>query len=118
MIAAASSLTSVRCLSNSSRPWLTISLSSLSAASCGTPREAWGGDSGCRSVWGFRPQRLVMLADWGTKSLRNWVEMSKSSREPVRCAGWCEYCISVTGTSLSDITLSIDSGSDWGLGTV
>jgi len=59
MIAAASSLTLVLCFLNSSRPCLTISLSSSSAASCGTPRGAGGG--GCRSVQGFRPLQWVVL---------------------------------------------------------
>jgi len=60
MIAAASSLSLVPCLSNSSWPCLTISLRSSSTACCGTPYGAGGG--GRHSVQGFRPQRLVMLA--------------------------------------------------------
>jgi len=60
IIAAASSLSSVHCLSNSSCPCLTISLDSSSTASCGTTRGAGGG--GRRSVRGFRPWWLVMLA--------------------------------------------------------
>ena len=84
MIAAASSLSSVRCLSNSSGPCLTISLSSSSTASCGTPRGAGG--SGRHSVRGFRPWWLVMLAGREINSLRDWEGMSKSSGEPMRWA--------------------------------
>jgi len=85
MIAAASSLSSVRCFSNSSLPCLTISWSSSSTASCGTPRRASGG--GRRSVRGFRSWRLVILAGRGANSLRNWVGISKSSGELVRWGG-------------------------------
>jgi len=118
MMAAASSLSSVPCLSNSSRPCLMISLSSSSTASCGTPRVAWGGGGGRRSVRGIRPWQLVMLAGQGTNSLRNLVGISKSSGEPVRWAGWYVYRVSVTRASLSDIGSSIHSVSDWGLGRV
>jgi len=56
-----------------------------------------------------------MLAGRGTNSLRNWVGISKSSGDPVRWAGWYEYRVLVTGTSLSDIGSSIDSVSDCGI---
>ena len=113
MIAAASSLSSVHYFSNSSLPCLTISLSSSSTASCGTPRGAGG--SGRRSVRGFWPQWLVILAGRGKNSLRNRVGISKSSGEPMRWACWYEYYVSVTGASLSNIGSSIDSVSDWDL---
>jgi len=84
MIAAASSLSSVRCFSNSSLPCLTISLSSSSTASCGTAQGARGG--GHHPVRGFWLRRLVILAGRGINSLRNWVEISPSSGELVRWA--------------------------------
>jgi len=82
MIAAATSLSSVHCLSNSSHPCLTISLTSSSTASCGTPCGASG--SGHRSVRGFRPWRLVIQGGREINSLRNWKGMFKSSGEPMR----------------------------------
>jgi len=84
MIAAVSSLSSVRCLSNSSQPCLTISLSSSSTASCRTTQGACGEGGGCLPVRGFWLRRLLMLAGRVINCLRNWVGISKSSDESVR----------------------------------
>jgi len=58
---AVSSISLVRCLSNSSQPCLMISLSSSSTASCRTPQGGWGSSSGHLPVQGFWLQELLML---------------------------------------------------------